>query len=60
VKASIPLRKALADRHLLGHVLSGGSWLPWRVLPIAAMGEGLNDDERAVFAKLTGREREPE
>ena len=31
----------------------------WRVLLIAAMGEPLNDDERALFAKLTGREREP-
>jgi hypothetical protein len=33
--------------------------LPWRVLLIAAMGEELLDDERAVFTKLTGRPREP-
>jgi hypothetical protein len=28
-------------------------------LLIAAMGEALTDEERAIFAKLTGREREP-
>jgi hypothetical protein len=28
-------------------------------LLIAAMGEPLTDEERAIFAKLTGREREP-
>ena len=26
---------------------------------IAAMGEALTDDERALFTQLTGREREP-
>jgi hypothetical protein len=39
--------------------LGGDSWLAWRVLLIAAMGEPLTDEERAIFAKLTGREREP-
>ena len=53
------MRQALADPLLLGHALSGASWLPWRVLLIAAMGEELLDDERAVFTKLTGRPREP-
>ena len=35
------------------------SWLPWRVLLIAAMGEALTDDERPIFKQLTGRAREP-
>jgi hypothetical protein len=33
--------------------------MPWRVLLIAAMGESLNDTEREIFKRLTGREREP-
>jgi hypothetical protein len=53
------MRRALSDTHLLGGVLGGDSWLAWRVLLIAAMGEPLTDEERAIFAKLTGREREP-
>jgi hypothetical protein len=31
----------------------------WRVLLIASAGEALDDDERAIFKQLTGREREP-
>ena len=31
----------------------------WRVLLIACMGEALTAEERAIFAALTGREREP-
>ena len=53
------LREALSDPALLGHVLKGDSWLPWRVLLIAAMGEALTDDERSIFTQLTGRAREP-
>lgn len=56
---SITIRKALNDKKLLGSVLVGPSWLAWRVLLIAAMGEVLRDDEREVFAKLTGRANEP-
>jgi gluconate kinase len=55
----VTLRRALSDTHLLGGALGGDSWLAWRVLLIAAMGEPLTDEERAFFAKLTGREREP-
>jgi hypothetical protein len=40
-------------------VLSGDTWRTWRVLLIAAMGEVLTADERALFSKLTGREHEP-
>ena len=59
MRPRISLRKALTDSRLLGHVLQGPSWLPWRVLLIAAMGEELTPDERVVFKQLTGREREP-
>jgi hypothetical protein len=53
------MRKALADPGLLGNVLAGESWAAWRTLMIAAMGEELTDDEREIFTRLTGREREP-
>jgi hypothetical protein len=56
----VSLRQSLSDPSLLGNVLSGDSWLPWRVLLIAACGEALDEDERALFKQLTGgREREP-
>ena len=48
----VTMRRALSDTHLLGAALGGDSWLPWRVLIIAAMGEALTDEERAIFAKL--------
>ena len=57
--ARISLRAALADPQLLGNVLTGDSWAAWKVLLLAAMGEQLTDDERAVFKQLTGREHEP-
>jgi len=53
------LRAALDDEALLGSFLRGASWLPWRTLLIASMGESLNEGERAIFTKLTGRPREP-
>jgi hypothetical protein len=59
VKPRATIRKALSDRALLGSVLDGTSWQAWCVLLIAAMGEALAQEERALFAKLTGREREP-
>ena len=53
-------RRAFEDEKLLGvGVKKSSSWLPMRSLAIAAMGEELNDEERAHFTKLTGREREP-
>jgi hypothetical protein len=59
MKPTIPIREALADAQLLGSVIAGESWQAWRVLLIAAMGEALTDEERAIFTKLTGREVEP-
>ena len=53
------LRRALADPMLLGSALSGDSWQAWRTLLIAAMGEELSDEERRIFKRLPGREREP-
>ena len=59
MKPTISIRKALADKKLLGATLAGESWQAWRVLLIAAMGEPLTDAERETFTALTGREREP-
>jgi hypothetical protein len=59
VKPRVTMRAALADPDLFGSVLEGESWAPGRVLLIALMGEPLTDDERAVFASLTGRDSEP-
>jgi hypothetical protein len=53
------MRKALSDPALLGAVLAGDSWCAWRILLIAAMGETLDDEERAIFKTLTGRPAEP-
>ena len=60
MKPRTTIRKALSDKQLLGHVIAGYSWKVWRVLLIAAMGEKLTADERAIFTRITGgREREP-
>jgi hypothetical protein len=56
---SITLREALANKALLGDTLSGDSWLVWRTLLIASMGEELTADERVIFKRFTGRDREP-
>ncbi|MBT9490727.1 MAG: hypothetical protein IV093_24745, partial [Rubrivivax sp.] len=53
------MREALADPELLGGAIPGDSWLAWRTLLIAAMGEALTDEERAIFTALTGRDVEP-
>lgn len=59
MKPKVTMREALADPDLLGGAIPGDSWLPWRVLLIAAMGEALTDDERPVFTELTLRDSEP-
>src|ERR1700722_1798831 len=53
-----PLRWALEQPDLLAPVLGAPSWLAWRALLIAAMGEALTDEEREAFRRITGRERE--
>ena len=54
----VSMRAALGDPDLFGRVFPGESWAAWRVMLIAAMGEALTDDERAVFESLTGRPQE--
>ncbi len=60
MKSQITMRAALSDPDLFGTVLAGESWRAWRILLVAAMGEALDEDERAVFASLTGRAAEPQ
>ncbi len=55
----LPLRRALSDPHVLGGLLDGPSWRHWRALLVGAMGEPLDDDERALFHEITGRAAEP-
>ncbi len=55
----VPIREALDDPHILGGLLDGPSWLRWRVLLIAIMGEPLTDEERTLFQEVTGRAAEP-
>jgi hypothetical protein len=59
MRPSVKMRKAISDPQLLGKALDGDSWRAWRILLIAAMGEPLTVDERALFTTLTGRECEP-
>jgi hypothetical protein len=59
IRRRITLREALNDPALLGHALPCDSWLRWRVLLIASMGEALTDSEREIFKQLTGRDHEP-
>lgn len=60
MKRLTTMRDALADPALFGTILPGESWAAWRALLIASQGEPLTNAERAIFADLTGREREPE
>ena len=59
MRVLISMRDSLADEKILGHALCGPSWSAWKILLIACAGEPLDDDEREVFKRLTGREREP-
>ena len=56
----VTMRRALSDMALLSKALEGPSWRGWRIILIASMGEPLDDDERAIFQRLTGRECEPD
>jgi hypothetical protein len=48
----------LLRRPLLGISIAGDSWRSWRGLMIAAIDEEFSEDERKIFAELTGRVRE--
>jgi hypothetical protein len=55
----IEMREALESDGYFGRLLAGESWRAWRVLLTAIVGEELTEDERVIFADLTGRAREP-
>lgn len=55
----VTMRQALGDPHLLGGLLNGSSWLAWRSILIAIMGEVLTDEERVLFREVTSRDAEP-
>ncbi|WP_194943583.1 hypothetical protein [Brevundimonas sp. SPF441] len=59
MKPLVSMREALTDPNLLGGAIEGDSWLPWRTLLIAAMGEPLNQEERTIYTALTQRDLEP-
>jgi hypothetical protein len=59
MKPLVTMRKALGDPKLLGSALQGPSWLPWRTMLLAMMGEALTTEERALFRELTQRDHEP-
>jgi hypothetical protein len=58
MRPRITLRRALTDPKLLGNVLHGPSWLPWRSILLAAMGEKLTPNERTIFTELTKRAKD--
>lgn len=56
---TVSLREALREPELLGGTISGESWVGWRCLLLACLGEELTDDEHELFRKLTGGRAEP-
>src|SRR5262249_27369695 len=59
MKKLVSMREAVTAPDLLGAALRGESWRTGRPLLIAAAGEELTDDERAIFRQFTGRDHEP-
>jgi hypothetical protein len=57
--ARTSLRVALQDPALLGGAIPGDSWLGWRALLLAIMGEALEPAELELFRKLTERAESP-
>jgi hypothetical protein len=55
----VTMREALESPEYFAGLIGGASWVAWRVLLIAMMGEKLTSKERVVFKGLTDREREP-
>src|SRR3984957_6507748 len=56
----LSMREALGSPLYLADLIGGSSWVAWRVLLIAIVGEERPDDERAIFEGLTGRISEPQ
>jgi hypothetical protein len=60
MRARTTMRQFLTDKRLLGLRFADPSFLPWRVLLMAAWGEALvSNQERAVYRALTNRETTP-
>jgi len=57
MKPQVTLRAALNDPNLLD--MAAPSWIAWRSLLLAAMGEPLLPEELEYFRKLTGRAEPP-
>ena len=55
----VSMRAALSDDALLGTVLPGDSWRPWRILLVAMNGEPLLAEELPIYRELTGRDEPP-
>src|SRR5262245_26121156 len=53
------LRIALETPGLLANAISGDSWLGWRSILLAALGENLRPDELALYQKFTERQAPP-
>ncbi len=54
------LRRSLSDPQLMAHVMAGETYRAQRILAMAALGEELTVEERAIFQKFTGgRDYEP-
>jgi hypothetical protein len=59
VKQTTTLRQALDSPAIFGTELAGDSWLPWRSILLASMGEKLTPAELELFTSLTGRTEAP-
>ena len=60
----ITMRQAIFDRGLLGSAFprkagEPDTWVPWKAMALAAMGEALRPRELAAFQKMTKRETAP-
>lgn len=59
MKPLVTFRKAIEDPNLLGGALEGTSWLTWRALLLAMMGEPLTPEELEAYQSRTGRRTPP-
>ena len=59
MKPTISMRDALGNPNLLAPALPGDSWIAWRTMLIAIMGEPLTDAELEVFRRFTKRDAPP-
>jgi hypothetical protein len=59
VRKLYTLREALERDDLLGKALPGETWIAWRALLLAIVGEPLTPEELVHFRELTGRDEPP-